>query len=123
MEAIKSAQAPDAVGPYSQAVRAGKWVYISGQIPLNNEGNLVEGDVAAQTRQVMENLKAILEAAGLDFTDVVKAEVFLTDMSEFVSFNEVYANYFRPPYPARWAVEVAALPRGAKVEVALIARG
>lgn len=123
MEAIESAQAPAAVGPYSQAIRAGKWLYISGQIPLNSDGNLVEGDITAQTQQVMENLEAILEAAGLDFSDVVKAEVFLTDMNEFAAFNEVYASYFHPPYPARWAVGVVALPRGARVEVALIARG
>lgn len=121
MEAIHTEKAPRAVGPYSQAVRAGGLLFVSGQIPLTPEGTLVEGGIREQTEQVMENLKAILEAAGVGLSQVVQTTCFLADMEEFTAFNEVYARYFTPPYPARATVAVKALPRGVRVEVACIA--
>lgn len=121
MEAIYTEKAPRAVGPYSQAVRAGGLLFVSGQIPLTPEGTLVEGGIREQTEQVMENLKAILEAAGVGLSQVVQTTCFLADMEEFSAFNEVYARYFTPPYPARATVAVKALPRGVRVEVACIA--
>ncbi|WP_022798546.1 RidA family protein [Thermus islandicus] len=121
MEAIHTEKAPRAVGPYSQAVRAGGLLFVSGQIPLTPEGTLVEGGIREQTEQVMENLKAILEAAGVGLSQVVQTTCFLADMEEFSAFNEVYARYFTPPYPARATVAVKALPRGVRVEVACIA--
>ncbi|TBH14828.1 RidA family protein [Thermus thermamylovorans] len=121
MEAVSSEKAPKAVGPYAQAVRAGGLVFVSGQIPLRPDGSLVEGDVRAQTAQVMENLKAVLEAAGSSLSRVVQTTCFLADMEDFPAFNEVYARYFQPPYPARATVAVRALPRGARVEVACVA--
>ncbi|WP_243089759.1 RidA family protein [Thermus neutrinimicus] len=121
MEAVSTDKAPQAIGPYSQAVRAGGMVFVSGQIPLKPDGALVEGDIRAQTEQVMENLKAILEAAGLSLSRVVQTTCFLLDMEDFPLFNEVYARYFSPPYPARAMVAVKALPKGVRVEVACIA--
>ncbi len=121
MEAIHTEKAPQAVGPYSQAVRAGGLLFVSGQIPLTPGGTLVEGGIREQTEQVMENLKAILEAAGVGFSQVVQTTCFLADMEDFAPFNEVYARYFAPPYPARATVAVKALPRGVRVEVACIA--
>ncbi|MFN4233063.1 RidA family protein [Thermus sp.] len=121
MEAVSTDKAPQAIGPYSQAVRAGGMVFVSGQIPLKPDGALVEGDIRAQTEQVMENLKAILEAAGLSLSRVVQTTCFLLDMEDFPLFNEVYARYFSPPYPARATVAVKALPKGVRVEVACIA--
>lgn len=121
MEAVSTDKAPQAIGPYSQAVRAGGMVFVSGQIPLKPDGSLVEGDIRAQTEQVMENLKAILEAAGLSLARVVQTTCFLLDMEDFPLFNEVYARYFSPPYPARATVAVKALPKGVRVEVACIA--
>ncbi|MFN4073744.1 MAG: RidA family protein [Thermus sp.] len=121
MEAVSTDKAPQAIGPYSQAVRAGGMVFVSGQIPLKPDGALVEGDIRAQTEQVMENLKAILEAAGLSLSQVVQTTCFLLDMEDFPLFNEVYARYFSPPYPARATVAVKALPKGVRVEVACIA--
>ncbi|MGE5246655.1 MAG: RidA family protein [Betaproteobacteria bacterium] len=120
--AVTSAHAPKAIGPYSAAVRAGRAVYVSGQIPLDPAtGQMVDGDVAAQTRRVMENLKAVLEAAGLTFAHVVKTTIFLADMNDFGKVNEVYGGYFAEPYPARATVQVARLPRDARVEIDLIA--
>ncbi len=102
-------------------MRAGGFLFVSGQIPLTPEGTLVEGDIRAQTERVMENLKAILEAAGSGLHRVVQTTCFLADMEDFPAFNEVYARYFSPPYPARATVAVKALPRGARVEVACVA--
>ena len=112
-----------AVGPYSHAVEAGDLVYLSGQTPLDSvTGKLVEGDIAAQTEQCFENLFAVLASAGLSEADVVKANVFLTDMGNFAAMNQVYATKFSAPYPARSTVAVAGLPLGAQVEIELIAR-
>ena len=118
---ISTADAPAAIGTYSQAVRVGNTIWVSGQIPLDPvTKELVKGDIEAQTRRVFENLKAIVAAAGASFDDVVKATVFLTDLSHFALVNKVMAEYFREPYPARAAVGVSALPRGAQVEVECI---
>ena len=112
-----------AVGPYSHAVEAGDLVFLSGQTPLDSAtGKLVEGDIAAQTEQCFKNLFAVLAAAGLSEADVVKANVFLTDMGNFAAMNQVYATKFSAPYPARSTVAVAGLPLGAQVEIELIAR-
>jgi 2-iminobutanoate/2-iminopropanoate deaminase len=111
-----------AIGPYSAAIESGDLVFVSGQIPLDSTtGKLVAGDIAAQTRQSLENLKAILEAAGLTFADVVKTTIFLTSMGDFAAVNEVYKSYVAEPYPARSTVAVAALPMGAKVEIEMVA--
>ena len=118
---ISTTDAPAAIGPYSQAVRVGNTIWVSGQIPLDpRTKELVPGDFEAQTRQVFDNLKAIVIAAGATFDDVVKANVYLTDLSHFALVNKVMSEYFREPYPARAAVGVAALPRGAQVEVECI---
>jgi reactive intermediate/imine deaminase len=118
---ISTQSAPAAIGVYSQAVRVGNTIWVSGQIPLDPKTKeMVQGDVEAQVRQVFENLKAIVVAAGASFDDVVKATVFLVDLSHFGLVNKVMAEYFREPYPARAAVGVAALPRGAQVEVECI---
>ena len=118
---ISTTNAPAAIGTYSQAVRVGNTIWVSGQIPLDPATKeLVKGDIEAQTRQVFENLKAIAAAAGASFDDVVKATVFLIDLSHFALVNKVMAEYFREPYPARAAVGVAALPRGAQIEVECI---
>ena len=121
MEAVKTDRAPAAIGPYAQAVKAGGLVFVSGQIPLAPDGSLVEGDIRVQTERVMENLKAVLEAAGSGLSRVVQTTCFLADMEDFPGFNEVYARYFTPPYPARATVAVKALPRGVRVEVACVA--
>ena len=112
-----------AVGPYSHAVEAGDLVFLSGQTPLDSAtGKLVEGDIAAQTEQCFKNLFAVLAAADLSEADVVKANVFLTDMGNFAAMNQVYATKFTAPYPARSTVAVAGLPLGAQVEIELVAR-
>jgi 2-iminobutanoate/2-iminopropanoate deaminase len=112
-----------AVGPYSHAVEAGDLIFLSGQTPLDSAtGKLVEGDIAAQTEQCFKNLFNVLAAAGLTEADVVKANVFLTDMGNFAAMNKVYATKFAAPYPARSTVAVAGLPIGAQVEIELIAR-
>ena len=121
MEAVKTDRAPAAIGPCAQAVKAGGFVFVSGQIPLAPDGSLVEGDIRVQTERVMENLKAVLEAAGSGLSRVVQTTCFLADMEDFPGFNEVYARYFTPPYPARATVAVKALPRGVRVEVACVA--
>ncbi|MEP6547554.1 MAG: RidA family protein [Gammaproteobacteria bacterium] len=118
---ISTPHAPAAIGIYSQAVRVGSTIWVSGQIPLDPKTKeMVSGDIEAQIRQVFENLKAIVTAAGAGFDDVVKATVFLVDLSHFALINKVMAEYFREPYPARAAVGVASLPRGAQVEVECI---
>jgi reactive intermediate/imine deaminase len=115
--AIHTNAAPEAIGTYSQAIRAGDTVYVSGQIPLDPAtGQLVEGDTAAQIIRVFENLKAVAEGAGLSLQNAVKITVYLTDLGNFATVNEIMARYFERPYPARAAVEVAALPKGAGVE-------
>jgi len=118
---IATTDAPAAIGTYSQAVRVGNTLWVSGQIPLNpHTKEMVSGGIEAEVRQVFENLKAIVLAAGASFDDVVKATVFLTDLTHFALVNAVMAEYFREPYPARAAVGVASLPRGAQVEVECI---
>jgi 2-iminobutanoate/2-iminopropanoate deaminase len=122
MEIIASDKAPKAIGPYSQAIRSGKIIYTSGQIALDPAtGNLVDGDFAAQVRRVFENLKAVLTAGGTNFSSVVKATVYLTDLANFGTLNEIYASYFGDTKPARTTVGVGQLPRGALVEIDLIA--
>ena len=121
-EAITSPDAPKAIGPYSQAVRAGQLLFLSGQVPLDPAtGQLVDGDIAAQTRRVFDNIRAVLDAAGRSFADVVRTTVFLADMNDFAAVNEVYGQYFKEPYPARTTVQVARLPKDARVEIDLIA--
>ena len=118
---ITSEQAPAAVGPYSHAVAAGPFVFISGQIPINRQGEMVPGDIVVQTVQVMENLKAILAAAGLSFNDVVKTTVFLKDMADFAEMNRVYGEFFPKNPPARSTLQVAGLARNAAVEIEAVA--
>ena len=118
MKPITTPDAPAAIGTYSQAVRAGDTVYLSGQIPLDPKSmKLVEGDFEAQARRVFENLRAVCRAAGGDFDKVVRVTVYLTDLANFAKVNEVMATYFREPYPARAAIGDASLPRGALVEI------
>lgn len=115
---IHTDQAPEAIGTYSQAVKVGSTVYLSGQIPLDPATmELVSGDIEAQIRRVFDNLRAVANAAGGNFSDVAKLNVFLTDLSNFPVVNQVMADYFEPPYPARAAIGVAALPKGAEVEM------
>ncbi|QVL48611.1 MAG: RidA family protein [Thiocapsa sp.] len=115
---IKTDQAPEAIGTYSQAVRVGSTVYLSGQIPLIPETmELVSGDIEAEIRRVFDNLRAVAHAANGTLADVVKLNVFLTDLAHFSSVNQVMAGYFEEPYPARAAIGVAALPKGARVEM------
>lgn len=115
---ISTDRGPKAIGPYSQAVESGGFVFVSGQIPLDPATQeLVAGDIKVQTRRVMENLKGILEAAGLGMADVVRCGVFLSDLTEFPAMNEVYAEYFRDAPPARATVQVAGLPKGVRVEI------
>jgi 2-iminobutanoate/2-iminopropanoate deaminase len=121
-QAVSSPDAPKAIGPYSQAVRAGQLLFVSGQVPLDPAtGELVVGDIAAQTRRVFENLGAVLKAGGRSFADVVRTTVFLADMNDFAAVNQVYGTYFSEPYPARATVQVARLPKDARVEIDLIA--
>jgi 2-iminobutanoate/2-iminopropanoate deaminase len=118
---ISTNQAPQALGPYSQAVQLGNLLFVSGQVPLDpRTGNLVPGDIEAQTRQVMENLKAVVAAAGMTLADALKATCFLKNMGDFAKFNGIYAGYFGDIPPARETVEVARLPRDVLVEVSLI---
>jgi 2-iminobutanoate/2-iminopropanoate deaminase len=121
-QAVSSPDAPKAIGPYSQAVRAGQLLFLSGQVPLDPAtGEIVSGDIAAQTRRVFENLAAVLKAGGRSFSDVVRTTVFLADMSDFAEVNKVYGSYFSEPYPARATVQVARLPKDARVEIDVIA--
>lgn len=115
---IHTANAPQAIGPYSQAVQVGNTVYLSGQIPLDPaNGELLTGDIAAQARRVFENLKAVCEAAGGSFAQIARVGIYLTDLNDFASVNAVMAEYFTQPYPARSTIGVAALPKGAQMEV------
>jgi 2-iminobutanoate/2-iminopropanoate deaminase len=121
-EAISTEAAPKAIGPYSQAVRSGSLVFVSGQIPLDPvTGTMVDGDIAAQTHRVFANLRAILEAAGTSVDHVVRATVYLADMNDFAVVNEVYGTYFSSPAPARATVQAARLPKDARVEIDVIA--
>jgi len=114
---IQTSDAPDAIGTYSQAIKAGNVVYLSGQIPLDAKtGELTEGDIRMQIEQVFRNLKAVAEAAGASLQNAVKITVYLTDLNDFAAVNEIMATYFESPYPARAALGVASLPRGAAVE-------
>jgi 2-iminobutanoate/2-iminopropanoate deaminase len=118
---ITAKKAPAAVGPYSQAVVAGPFVFLSGQIPMNLQGEMVPGDIVVQTVQVLENVKAVLEAADLSLKDVVKATVFLADMADFAEMNRVYGEYFPADPPARSTIQVARLPKNAGVEIEVVA--
>jgi len=116
--AIATEHAPAAIGPYSQAVRAGGTVYLSGQIPLDPaSGELVQADIATEARRVFDNLKAVCEAAGGSLDEVARIGIYLTDLSDFAAVNAVMADYFQAPYPARSTIQVAGLPKGARVEV------
>jgi len=119
---ISTNEAPAAIGPYSQAVRSGRFLFCSGQIPLDpKSGQIVPGDIAAQTRRVLNNIAAVLRAEGLTFDSVVKTTIFLTDLNDFQLVNEVYGSYFKQDPPARSTVQVSALPKGANVEIEVIA--
>ena len=121
-QAISTSGAPGAIGPYSQGVRAGNTIYVSGQLPADPAtGALVEGDIQAKTRRALENVRAILQEAGADMGDVVKVTVYLKDMASFAAMNEAYAEYFSEPYPARAAVAVAELPKDADLEIECVA--
>ena len=120
--AVSTDGAPKAIGPYSQAIRAGSLLFLSGQIPIDPAtGQMVDGDIAQQTHRVFKNLEAILTAAGASFDNVVRTTVYLADMSDFAAMNEVYGTYFSSPAPARATVQAARLPRDARVEIDLIA--
>jgi 2-iminobutanoate/2-iminopropanoate deaminase len=121
-EVVQTDNAPKAIGPYEQAIKASGFIYTAGQIPIDPKtGNFVEGDITAQTRQVLENLKAVLEAGGSSLDRVVKATVFLKNMADFAAMNDVYAQYLGGAKPARSTVAVAELPRGALIEIDLVA--
>ena len=118
LEQVHSNTAPQAIGPYSQAIKAGSMVFLSGQIPLNPETmELVSDDVAAQTHQVFKNLIAVAEAAGGGLANIVKLTIYLTDLGDFAVVNEIMAGYFNEPYPARATIQVSALPKGSAVEI------
>ena len=119
---IKPAKSPAAVGPYNHAVRVGDLLFCAGQIPIEPAtGNLIAGDIKAQTERVLENVKAILDDQNLTFANIVKSTVFLTDLANFAGMNEIYAKYFTGEFPARSTIQVAALPKGANVEIEVIA--
>jgi 2-iminobutanoate/2-iminopropanoate deaminase len=120
--AISAAGAPKAIGPYSSALRAGQLLFISGQVPFDPAtGQMVSGDIQAQTRRVLQNISALLEAGGVSFQAVVRTTVFLADMNDFAAMNEVYQTFFTEPYPARSTVQAARLPRDARIEIDAIA--
>ena len=122
-EAVSTAAAPAAIGPYSQAISAGGFLFVSGQIPLDPAtGQLVGGDIAAQTHRVFKNLEEILKAGGASFDAVVRTTVYLADMNDFPAVNEIYAGYFSAPAPARATVQAGRLPRDARIEIDLIAK-
>ena len=122
LSAVSTGLAPQALGPYSQAIRAGQFLFVSGQVPIDPAtGNLVVGDIGEQTRRVFENIRAILTAGGASFQQVVRTTVYLADLNEFAAMNEVYGTFFTPPQPARSTIEAARLPRDARIEVDVIA--
>ena len=119
---ISTSEAPAAIGPYSQAVRSGNFLFCSGQIPLDpKSGQILSGGIAAQTRRVLDNIGAVLKAEGLTFENIVKTTIFLTDLGDFQTVNETYGSYFKQQPPARSTVQVSALPKGAKIEIEVIA--
>lgn len=119
---VATARAPKAIGPYSQAIRAGQFLFLSGQTPIDPAtGDLVSGDISVQTRQALTNLGEILKAAGLSFGHVTRTTVFLADMNDFPAMNDVYAGFFETPYPARTTIQAARLPRDCRVEIDAIA--
>jgi 2-iminobutanoate/2-iminopropanoate deaminase len=121
-QAVSTSSAPKAIGPYSQAILAGNLLFVSGQIPIDPAtGNMIAGDIAAQTRQVFHNLGEILKAAGASFDHVVRSTVYLADMNDFATVNEIYGTYFSSPTPARATVQAARLPKDARVEIDVIA--
>jgi 2-iminobutanoate/2-iminopropanoate deaminase len=121
-QAIFAPGGPTAIGPYSPALRAGNLLFISGQVPMDPDtGNLIDGDIAAQTRRVLENIGRLLSAAGLAHNDVVRTTVFLADMGDFAAMNAAYGEFFLEPYPARSTVQAARLPREARIEIDVIA--
>ena len=120
-EAIKTPNAPAAVGPYSQGIKANDLIFVSGQLPMTPDGKLVTDDIAAATKRSLQNVSAVLAAAGASMRDVVKVTVFLADMADFGAMNEVYKEFFTEPYPARAAVAVKTLPKGAPLEIEAIA--
>ena len=121
MQTISTSHAPQAIGPYSQGKIVGEFIFTSGQIALNSNGEFIDGDITAQTRQVMENLEAILKEADSSLFRVVKTTVFLSDMDDFGAMNEIYAEYFGAHKPARSTIAVKSLPKGAKVEIECVA--
>lgn len=119
---IRTDKAPAPIGPYNQAVMAGNMLFVSGQIALDPvDGTLYQGDISIETEKVMNNIKAILQEAGMDFSNVVKTSIFLMDMGKFTQVNEVYSRYFTDNYPARETVQVAGLPKGVQVEISVVA--
>jgi 2-iminobutanoate/2-iminopropanoate deaminase len=120
-EIISTSDAPSAIGPYSQAVKSGHLVFLSGQIALDTSGNIVSDDVQAQTHQVMKNIAAILKTVNADYSAIVKTSIFLKDMNDFAAVNAVYASYFSGDFPARETVEVSRLPKDVRVEISVIA--
>ncbi len=122
MKEVKTSKAPAAIGPYSQGIITGNLLFASGQVPLDPEtGSVVEGGIKEQAHRVFQNIRAIMEAAGISMDNVVKTDVFIKDMNDFAAVNEVYAEYFTKPYPARSCVEVARLPKDVLIEVETIA--
>jgi 2-iminobutanoate/2-iminopropanoate deaminase len=120
--AVSAPDAPKAIGPYSHAVRTGQLLFVSGQVPIDPaSGNLVDGDISAQTQRVMQNIDAVLKAAGLSLKDVVRTTIYLADMNDFAAVNAVYGTFFSDPYPARATVQVSRLPKDARVEIDAIA--
>ncbi len=120
-KAVVTDKAPGAIGPYSQGIKIGDFYYFSGQLPIDPKTNMMPEGIKEQTKQSLENVKGLLESVGLDLSHVVKTTVFLDNMDDFADMNEVYATYFKEPYPARSAVEVARVPKGALVEIEVIA--
>lgn len=120
-KAFMTEQAPKPVGPYSQVVQVGQFLFLAGQIPLTPENTMREGDIQTQTRQVLNNLKAVLEKVGASMDHIVKTTIFLQDLNDFEAVNKIYAEYFQQPYPARSTVEAAKLPKGARLEIDAIA--
>jgi len=121
-QAVASPNAPKAIGPYSAALRAGQLLFVSGQVPIDPDtGAIVDGDIGAMTRRVLQNIGALLDAAGLNYAHVVRTTVFLADMNDFGAMNEVYRTFFAEPYPARSTVQAARLPRDARIEIDVIA--
>jgi 2-iminobutanoate/2-iminopropanoate deaminase len=119
---IRTDNAPAPIGPYNQAVEAGGFVFVSGQIPLDTTtGQIITGDIKAETKKVMDNIGAVLTKAGLKFSDIVKTSIFLTDMQSFASVNEVYGSYFTDQFPARETIQVSALPKNVNIEISVIA--